>query len=80
MSKQPEILQMTAAWLSQRSDKQRKIDVLSSCWSQWMQLERDKYELRKMVNNQVHGMTSWQKNIERDMKRLYAEVTKEVQE
>ena len=80
MSEQPEILQMTAAWLSQQSDKQRKIDVLSSCWSQWMQLERDKHELRKMVNNQVYGMTQWQKNIERDMKRLYAEVTKEVQE
>ncbi len=80
MNEQPEILQLAAAWQSKLPDKERKMTVLASCCEQWMQLERDKYELRKMVNNQVNGMTQWQKNIERDMKRLYAEVTKEVQE
>lgn len=77
MSKYPEILQLTAAWQSKLSDREREMDVLGSCWSQWMQLERDKDELRNMVSNQIRSMTLWQKNIERDMARLYASVTSE---
>jgi len=43
-----------------------------------MQLERDKYELRKRINNHIRDMTSWQKNIERIMVRRYSEMMEEV--
>jgi len=63
MSEQPEIIQLVAAWQSNLPDKERSMTALDSCLEQWMQLERDKYELRKRINNHIRDMTSWQKTL-----------------
>lgn len=76
----PESIQLVNHWQSNLPIQERKMTVLASCSEQWMQLERDKQQLRNMTNNQIRRMTEWQKNIEKDASRMLAEMSGEVQE
>ena len=70
----PESIQLVNHWQSNLPIQERKMTVLASFSEQWMQLERDKQQLRKMTNNQIRQMTEWQKSIEKAASRGLAEL------
>lgn len=73
----PEIIKKASAWHNNQSLTDRKRLCISSAHEQWMQLERDKVGLRRMVNGEIKKMTAWQKNIEASLRETMIEVENE---